>query len=132
MKFRTALLCNHAEVRDALLYIHGGSPEWWNIPEVPAETQLTVALVLEGAAADQQLELFAWVHPADVAPDVRQAGRAAVLPVRDPDTFVHGAPLYTPMVIQLGCRFDRVGGWQVTFFVDGAVAATIPFGVRVR
>lgn len=132
MKFRTAMLCNHAEVRDSMLYIHGGAPEWWTIADVPAQSWLTAAVVIEDApTTDEELEIFVWVHPADVKPEPDRARRAAVVPIRDPNNFVAGAPRYTNLVLKLGCEFDRVGGWQVTFFADRAVVASIAFGVRL-
>jgi hypothetical protein len=125
------MLCNAAEVRGSLLYILGGSPEWWSISEVPGDARLTAAVVVEDAPPDQQLDVFVDVHPTDVDPNIDRAGQAAVIPRRDPASFVEGAPRYTPLAMQLACRFDRVGGWRVSFFIDGQIVGSIPFGVRL-
>lgn len=46
MKLAALFVCNHLEVHQGMVYVHGGFPEWVNVASLPADAQLQVGIVL--------------------------------------------------------------------------------------
>jgi hypothetical protein len=47
MRIAGAFLSTRSEVHDSLLYVMGGFPEWWTIPDLPAVQEVPLTLVLD-------------------------------------------------------------------------------------
>lgn len=131
MRITSAFLCNHVEVQASMLYVHGGFPEWWTIPELPSQQQVGLGIVVEIGTGElgRDLGLDVEVSRVDGAAVLT---RSEVRFRREPsDQYVAEAPFYVPLPLSLGVRFDDVGPHLVTVTAAGVEPTRVRFGVRV-
>jgi hypothetical protein len=132
MRLAGLFLANHIEVHDALLFVHGGYPEWWYVPTTPSDQLLHVGAVVELEAREQTAEhhVAVTVERSDDA-DVLATGTITFRRGEASD-FVAGAPLHVPLHLAVAVRFERVGGHAVAVRHHDELLGTARFGVRVR
>lgn len=131
MRIAGAFLSNRAEIHDTLLYVMGGFPEWWGIPELPSRQTLALALVLEVEVSELGKTVELGVR--FVAGDrtlFDQVMQVETGPVRT--DFVAGAPMYRQFIMNLSVEFEQVGLHEIVLSDrDGLELSRVRFGVRV-
>ncbi len=113
------LLCNHAEVREGLLFVNGACVTRVWRKDLPAALDLCVAVVFDvaGHEAGQQHEARLQVLDADGQTVVDAAARFA--PGSSPDR-QPGEPMQAPAVFDLRqVRLKAFGAYDVPLLLDG-------------
>ena len=123
------MLANSAEVRDAMLYVLGGSPEWWSVPATGTAVRMAVALVLE-AEHGEQGEHRGTVAIRHVGSEEPLFSTELSLTLGPRTDFVAGAPQLVPLALNASVTFAEVGPHLLEVAVDEDSYA-VPFGVRV-
>ena len=126
MDVTTALLCDHAQVREGLLFVLAGGISRIRRPAFPAHFGAGLAVVLEfdsiEAERAHQFELVV------VGEDGDEIARiAAEINVGDPQ--VHpGEDIHVPLAVDLhGAVMPRAGAYELRLYVDGQHRRTIQF-----
>lgn len=131
MRLTTAMLANYAEVRDSLLFICGGSPEWWTLtapPPTVATLHMATMAEWEPDEIDRPFEMQITL----LSPSGEQRPPfPLILPWQHSEDYVAGAPLYRPLVFQFPVEFHEVGRHSIRIAGGNDELALIHFGVRV-
>ncbi len=130
MRIVNALICKHVDVQSSLLYVLGGSPEWWTVPELPSNEEIALAIVAEVEPGEVGTEFMLAIschrdRGDSVVPGAQEVGFR-----RDPSDPVD-APLYVPIAVSVSFRFNDVGSHRIRISHEGSVLSEIRFGVRV-
>lgn len=129
MRVLAAFLANWAEAHDGLVFVSGGWPEWWSLPEVPSKQDLSLVIVYE-VEPDEVGSPFrfdvALVHNDSKGP------AAWITATRAPSgEYVSGAPLYGEAIIRFQMEFAEVGVYTFEVDHDGRTVASVALGVRL-
>jgi hypothetical protein len=123
----TALLCDHAQVREGLLFVLSGGITRLRRPAYPAQLGVGLALVLEfDRIEDEHSHEFAVVV---VGEDGEEVGRvAADIQVGEPEGSYVGENVQVPLAIDMhGALLPKPGPYQLHVYLDGAHRRTLQF-----
>jgi hypothetical protein len=121
------LLCDHAQVRDGLLFVLSGGISRVLRPEFPAAMGTSLALVLEldrlEAERPHQLEIIV------VGEDGEEVARVdAELSMGSVDAVKPGESLHMPIAVDLrAAGLGRPGAYELRIYVDGEHRRTLQF-----
>lgn len=101
-------------IHDGAISLDRGWPEWWWLPEIPGETRIPVLVVIEHKPAVRNIPLRFTLE--DEAGAVLKEVSVDFQVERKPVDFVAGAPSYSPFIVALEWRVERVGGYNVRLF----------------
>ena len=76
LRLASGFIANYVEVRDSILYVSGGFPEWWTVTSLPSTSVLGIGLVVEFEPEDLNI-----VHSVTAA--VRRVDGAALVVAGD-------------------------------------------------
>lgn len=127
------MLCNSAEVRDSMLYVLGGSPEWWTVPKLDTASTLTFALVFSMELGEHGRFDFSMGITHESSEEELFSERVGIRTEERSEIEQAGSPLYCPLVAHARVTFTHPGGHR--FFVldpSGVEIGSMRFGVRVR
>lgn len=137
----TAMLCNHAEVQNNVLYVSGGGIDRAHIPvglATPWQVSLGVAMSLEvpWAQADQEHSVRVTLHDADGQPvdlPMGAAGRQQfAMEIRFGPGSVAGTEAGESQRIALALnmpslQLDQLGRYTFVISVDGVALRRLPY-----
>lgn len=127
MEVTTALLADHVQVREGLLFVLSGGITRIRRPSYPAQLGAGVAVVLEldafEAERGHQFELVV------VGEDGEEVGRiAADLQVGERTGAYAGENIHVPLAIDMqGAVVPRPGAYELRIYVDGRHRRTMQF-----
>ena len=127
MEITTALLCDHAQVRDGLLFVLSGGITRVRRPSFPAPLGLGLACMLEldviEAEHTHQFELVV------IGEDGDEVGRvSADIQIGDRKGAYAGENIQVPLAVDLqGAQLPRPGAYELRVYVDGQHRRTAQF-----
>jgi hypothetical protein len=127
VKATVAMLANAAEIRDSLLYVLGGAPEWWSVTSLPATISPVLVLVLESDDGDRTIK----IEVSDSEGNIVLAA-SPTIPIARQGQPPSGAPKLVPLTISLVMEVITAGRHAVNVFdEEGSLLTAVDFAVRV-
>lgn len=133
MDITAAVLAQQAEVQGDLLNLTGAGWAWWDVPALPADLTLQVALVITselGGVRDLVVRL------AVAGPDgeyLDESGAEILIGAPQIPSPVEGQPAMQSIAVAVRARVTDTGRHTVVVFVDNEDTnrASIPFAVKL-
>ena len=127
MELTTALLCDHVQVRDGLLFIVAGGITRLRRPSYPSTLGAGLAVVIEFEQAEAESpHQFALVI---VGEDGEEVGRVeAEIQVGDREGAYPGENVQVPLGVDMsGASLPKTGAYELRVYVDGDPQRTVQF-----
>ena len=130
MRIVSAAIANFVEVRDSMLYMLGGFPEWWNVTQLPTAIIMGVGVVVEIEPAELSQDLMLDVAIRAVDGEDLADGRAKFRRDEE-DGHIANSPYYVPLAWNFAYEVIAPGPHEVAISNDGLLLELVRFGLRV-
>lgn len=121
-----ALLANYAELQNGLLYIAGGSPEWWDT-ELPSVSRLSLVAIIEHS--DEDADTHHWTFSVRDNQGERPIGTTTISTWRS-EPPPEGAVRFSNFVFLLTVELGLPGRHDFLIREGSELVASVPLFVR--
>jgi hypothetical protein len=133
MRVASACIANYAEIRNGIVNILGGYPEWWEVPQLPQQATMFIVVTCEmdhseaGRTFSFDLKLK---RPSGDDPQLL----AQIQTVKPPSPAPTGASLKNPIVVPAPVNLGEEGlhEFQLTRTDSGDMFASVSVWVRLN
>jgi hypothetical protein len=129
MRITTALLCDHAQIREGLLFVHSGGITRLRRPDLPCALQLHLAVVarLESIELDKSHVVKVTVRHVETLAKVMEAEAAFQT---NPTSRHPGEPVWLPLALPLTGQLQSWGEYDIALAPDGEAGETLSFWIE--
>lgn len=129
MRLTTTLLCDHAQIREGLLFVHSGGITRMRRPAVPCPLSLHLALVarIDAVELDRQHVVRVTVRHVETLEKVMEAEATFQT---NPAQRKPGEPIFLPLALALTGQLNHWGEYDVALGPDGEAGETLSFWVE--